>query len=221
MDATLNGLVEHFGKALAVRIYACAVIMAESAELTDDEGNYDVAMGARYTIGALKRMRRQATKHCTWNDAIDRLENEQVEGRHYGMAPGPLNLDIKRIETINANDYTSVQNGIVTEVKTGKAYERGVAKEKEIKAVSMVAQVIADESERYNTDPEAQLQARVWVKAYMASVSRTKATFLSKVLADFKAHKEIDRATMRNLSNRYTPDNVKPVDFIELLARYA
>jgi len=221
MDNTLIDLTGHFGKALAQRIYACAIIMAESAELIDEEGNPDIAMGTRYTIGALKRMRRQATKHCTWIDAVDRLENEQVEGRHYGMAPGALNRDIKRIETINQNDYVSIKEGKETVVKTGKAVERAMAKEKEIKAVSMVAQVIAEEGERYNTDPEAQTMASMWVKEYMNSVSKTKRTFLAKVLNDFKARKEIDRPTMRNLSNRYTPENVKPVDFLELLARYA
>ncbi len=213
-------LVSHFGKALANRVYACAMIMADGHEdLTDENGEPDMAKAVRYTIGAVKRMLRQATKKVTWLDAVERLEAEQVEARHYGMAT-VFSQDIARIEAYNqldeadqkASGYTRAGMALV-----GKAHKA----ERKASAVSKIMLALEAESTKYDDDTETQTQVKEWVAEYIGVCSRTKLAFISRIVKAYKEQEEITEADRKHISRRYAPRGVKPLEFVELLARYA
>lgn len=189
MNATYTGLVEHFGKALATRIYSCAMLMG----VYEEEG---IEVAVRYTIGALKRMRRQGTKHVSWTDVIERLENEQVESRHYSIATA-LTQDIKRIEEWNKQS------------------------ESEHKAANFVLQAVQAEEDRYNTQPEEQMQVREWVKAYWENIGTRKSVYLSRVVNQYRKGVALTARQSEAIIHRYSPKGVRTTEFLELMIRYA
>jgi hypothetical protein len=78
-NEVLAGLIEHFGKGLAHRIYACAMIQNDKMEEKMPEADC-----VRYTVGIIKRIRKQGMVHghMSWAHAIERLEDEQLAQRH-------------------------------------------------------------------------------------------------------------------------------------------
>lgn len=217
VNETYTNLVSHFGKALANRIYACAMIVQEEKEFVDEEGNADMATATRYTIGCVKRMLRQATRKLSWVDAVERLETEQVEARHYGMSTA-FSRDIARIERINADGYEAVKaDGATVHVATGKEAKA----ERKAVAVSKVMLTLEAESHRYDESAQAQAEVKQWVAEYLATASRTKLTFLYRVVAEFRAGQDVSEEDRKNISRRYVPRGVKPMEFVELFARYA
>lgn len=204
-------LVEHFGKGLAARIYACAMIMQENTEKLADE---EMETVVRFTIGALKRRRIQGgRKVLTWLEAVEKLELEQDEGRHYSMS-AYADRDIKRIEAINRDGYEDAQGNHI-------AGGREAQKDNEARAVAMLAHALQEQHNRYNADMADQLTVKVWVGQYMANITKTKLAFIRRVLADVQAGKGISRNDAQNIRLRYVPKGVQADDFIELISRYA
>lgn len=189
MNAAYSGLVDHFGVELATRIYSCAML----THIYEAQG---IAVAVRYTVGILKRMRKQRTTHTTWAECVDRLEMEQVEGRHYSMDTA-ANSDIQRIEAYNKQTNA------------------------ERKAVGYVMQAVQAEQDRYNNSPEEQLQVKLWVEAYLSGLPSGKCAYLARVLRTYKARKELGRKTAENLRINYAPRGVGAATFVEVIAKYA
>jgi hypothetical protein len=189
MNTVYRGLVEHFGKDLGTRIYGCAMLF----EVYEEQG---IEVAVRYTIGALKRMRQQGTRKVSWADAVDRLEHEQVESRHYSLGSA-LSRDVKRIEDWNKQSTA------------------------EHKAAQYVIQAIEAEQDRYNRAPEEQLAVKAWVEAYRASLSTRKANYLDNVVAHWKKGEEATRRVKKTIVMRYAPVGVGFDAFVEVLAKYA
>jgi hypothetical protein len=211
MEKTFENLAVHFGNDLAARIYGCAIIMRDNSSKLDGATDEEAI---RFTIGALKRRRIQGGKKVlTWLEAVEKLELEQDEDRHYGMVQY-VDRDIKRIEAINRNDYVD-SNGAT--VATGKH----AREEAEARAANMMAQALQVQHDRYNADPVEALAVKEWVSQYMANISRTKLSFIRKVMADIQAGKGISRNDAQNIRLHYVPKGVQADDFMELIARYA
>jgi hypothetical protein len=211
-NTVYENLVEHFGELLAARVYACAVIMRDNSEKLEGE-NDETAV--RFTIGALKRRRIQGGRRVlTWIEAVEKLELEQDEGRHYGLVHH-VDKDIKRIEHINKYGY---EDATGAHVATGEE----ARKENAARAAGKLAMALQAEHDRYNADPVDNIMVRAWFADYLANMTKTRMAFIGRVLADIRAGKDIARTDMQNISMRkYAPEGVKPAEFVELLRRYA
>lgn len=211
MMNTYENLREHFGDQLAARIYGCALIMRDNTEKLADA---DDETAVRFTIGALKRRRIQGgRKVLTWLEAVEKLELEQDEGRHYGIAQY-ADRDIARIEAINKHGYTN-RDGV--DITTGPQARQ----EAQAAAVAKLALMLQVEADRYNADPVMQAAVKQWVADYMANVSKTKLAFIRRVSADIEAGRGISRNDAQNIRLRYAPAGVSAGEFMELIARYA
>jgi hypothetical protein len=188
MNSAYNGLRDHFGASLAKRIYSCAMLM----KVYETDG---IEVAIRYTIGALKRMRQQGTKRVLWIDAVERLENEQVEGRHYNVVTA-FSQEVKRIEDWNKQS------------------------ESEHKAARFIVQAIEAEQERMTNSVEDTTAVKLWIAQYWASVSTRKSVFLGKAMRAYQKG-ALSQKMSNSLKVNYTPRGVGPLDFVELLVRYA
>lgn len=192
-DDTMTNLTVHFGKDMAMRFYACALIFQEDKANTDKPLE-TIEDAVRFTVGAVKRVRRQAVHHLTWDEALDKLEQEQVESRHYGVS-GLLSREVKRIEKENGESYTQV------------------------KLANTVMRKIEAEAEKYGADVAEQAGVSLFIKSYVASLSDRARLTVIRMLKR-KQGKPMTGAQCTALS-RIAPTNVKPADFIELVRRYA
>lgn len=216
-EIILAGLVDHFGKANALRIMACALIMAQSS----DKARGDIEIAVRMTIGALKRIRRHGGyKLISWAMAIEKLEGEQDEGRHYGLGgKSSLMVEVARIERANDDSYVSIMHGVEQVIDT-KAQAKQEVKDNEAMAVAMIHTMIQQEAIKYQEDQEAQIAAKEWVAQYWHNVSETKRKFLTVVMHDYCNVKGISEVNRDNLRKRYVPRGVKVDDFVEVLVKY-
>lgn len=211
----IDNLVKHFGQDNAMRIYACAMIMADS----NAKCAGDVEIGIRMTVGALKRIRRTGYTVITWAQAIDKLENEQDEGRHYNMCAGnAVSADIARIEQANGSDYVSIVNGVSTVV--GMEVDKEQKADNAARAIAIIQHMLSEAACAHADNEENQRSAREWVAQYWATISARKRQFLRLVLTDYCGDVELPEPVRKNISSRYAPKGVKPMEFVELLARY-
>jgi hypothetical protein len=205
-NTILQGLIGHFGSANALRIYACGTIMANNSGVAIDESV------VRMTIGALKRIRRDnGWGIMPWSMAIEQLEAEQDEGRHYRLGPpSPIAIEAARIGQVNQPAY---RNPLVK----AKAKAKAAVKAACIQAIHtrvLMAQ------EYHNQDMDTQAIVAAWVDEYWQTISNTKRCYLHAAISAYRAREAISEDVRKNISKRYTPKGVKPMEFLELLARY-
>lgn len=213
-NTILAGLVDAFGKSLAMRIYACAIIMLDTSEKVETMED-----AVRYTIGALKRTRRQGgRKSYSYEQAVTMLEDEQSEGRHYSVPNyTPTTMEIRRIEAINA-----LEEG--EELKVSKydpaKREEARARKAKVESYAVMACVAEYEEKEENANPERLALIKDYVAHYVDGLTSKRRAFVQSVVDMVRKGFTPDRSAMRNLSNRYVPDNFTPTEFVELLARY-
>jgi hypothetical protein len=207
----LNNLTArfHFGRDMAMRVMACGLLMASK---TAEKGHGDMAGGIRIAIGALKRIRRaNGYKLLPWRVAIEQLEAEQDEGRHYSMTlPSPTHIEAARVGAVNNPHYT---NPLIKARAKSKAT---------VKAACMQAihARVSAEQDVYDQHIDEQCQVREFVEEYWQTISNVKRAYLHSALCSYRAQETIGEDVRKNISKRYAPKGVKPMEFLELLARY-
>ena len=190
----LAGLVGKFGRELGASIYACSALNCAKVEKL--EGDMESAI--RYTIGTVKRMRVQAMENgrpTTWAYAVERLEMEQVEGRHY-TSPNALSRTVARINKINHQE----------EIDVKRSEQEAVIRE--------LAYKIVQAEEESGEDMVNQIAVRVWIQSYKNALTRTRLGWLSKVIAQIKKGDPVTVRQAKTIGNSYTPEGVKPSEFV-------
>jgi hypothetical protein len=206
-DAVLDNLQSKFGRILAARIYACALIQLVKMQAKADENEtgdvLDISDAVRYTIGMAKRMRRQAIEHngrMTWDNAVDRLEAEQVEVRRHVFAPA----------TVRANIAAERE---AYDAMTKAEYAARWSLKVEVEAEAVQERVVTNASEASD--------ASLVIQSFMASLTRKRFAWFSAVIDGLRRGVELTRRQAQAIANRYTPEGVKTADFVELAVRYA
>ena len=211
MDVSIFNTVKNaFGKVLAARLIACAMLNKESMERAAE---WDEETAVRYTIGMVKRMRRQSIENgqnMTWESAIERLENEQVEGRHYtfkGSLSRAFGYQV-RMES-ERNEWADVET-----------FKRSLDKGTDMWSVKVEVEAERMAEVQNESDVNA-VDAKVWVETYMATLTAKRRAWFSGVLSAYRRGDMLTKLQSTVLSNRYTPEGVKPSEFMELVVRYA
>lgn len=219
----LASLIVHFGHDLAMRIYASAIITQDTWEKED----IDMAQAIRITIGMVKRIRRIGYKLLTWAEAVDRLEREQEEGRHYSASSHASTLarECKAIEARNDDTYTKIVDGesvMVGEVKTEKnekiAKTAKTQKEKEI-AIFLELCLKHDDFVNEYADHDKAIMIKDWVKNYWLTMSDKKRKFLKSCVKTVNKGESLSHKQCDNLA-KSCPKGVKPLELIEIINRY-
>lgn len=199
-DSTLDNLTEKFGKLLAKRIYAASYIQLEKLSDKAKDGEViDLIDAIRYTIGMIKRMRRQSIEgggNMSWANAVDRLEDEQMEGRHY-VFKSAVGREAAKVAKVNSATYKVAKWSAMIEADAERVQAEYASKATE------------------------QVEASVWMHSFLESLSRKRLAWFTGVLAGLRRGVELTLRQRQAISNRYTPSGVKPEEFVELAIRYA
>lgn len=206
-----DDLSKAFGKELAARIIACAIFQAEKLE--GREGFEEDSAVLRFTIGMVKRMRRQAIENgqvMTWENAVERLEVEQEEGRHY---------------TFQSSLGRAFASQVRAEEKRIKAREKGYVKEAEVKGVSVWSLKVEIEAERlqeavYTKASEAS-DVSIMLAGIFASWTPRRLSWFKKVLSGLRRGAELTKSQRDTITGDYAPKGVTASEFVELAVRYA
>lgn len=206
-----DDLRKAFGKTLAARIVAASMIQAEAMEGKEGFEEEDAVL--RFTIGMIKRMRRQAIENgngMSWLEAVERLEVEQEEGQHY---------------TFQSSLGRAFSSQVKNEERRIKARERGYVERAQHEGRSVWSVKVEVEAER--------LEAAMTEKAVDASdVALTlegifnkwtpkRLSWFRKVLAGVRRGEQLTAAQRVNITQSYAPEGVTATEFVELAVRYA
>jgi hypothetical protein len=212
-EKVFDNVSQAFGQQLAARIIACAMIKEEDLPDTQRDGTgWTAESVVRFTIGVIKRMRRQAIENgqsMTWEDAVERLEMEQVEGRHYAFK-GSLS------RAFNAQVKMEAERNEWADVET---FRRSLNK-----GVDMWSVKVEAEAERLQDINNAQydaVDAKIWVESFMNQLTAKRRAWFGNVLSAYRKGTPLTTPQSNAISRRYTPEGVKPREFMELVARYA
>lgn len=212
-DKIFDSVSQAFGQQLAARIIACALIKEESLPDTQRDGkDWNAESVVRFTIGVIKRMRRQAIENgqrMSWEDAVERLEMEQVEGRHYtfkGSLSRAFGFQV-RME-VERNEWADVET-------FRKTLNKGV----DMWSVKVEAE--AERLQERNDNMHEAVEAKVWVESFMNQLTAKRRAWFGNVLSAYRKGTPLTTAQSNAISRRYTPEGVKPREFMELVARYA
>lgn len=213
MSPAYFGLRAHFGAVLGARIYACAIIQGE--KLAAKEGNEDMDESdfIRFTLGMVKRMRRQATENgqsMTWDNAVERLEMEQVEGRHYAFK-GSLSRVFTQQVNAEAERQSWAEVDTFAKSLAGKCTMWSIKVEEEAERLeAMVIDKASDASD-----------ASIMLAEIFASWTPRRLSWFTRVLAGIRRGAELTKAQRDTISGDYTPKGVTATEFVELAVRYA
>lgn len=206
-----DDLSKAFGKVLAARIIACAMLQAQAME--EREGFEEEDAVLRFTIGMIKRMRRQSIDSglpMTWENAVDRLEAEQEEGRHYQFQ-----------SSLGRAFASQVKN----EERRIKSREKGYVAEAQRLGVSVWSLKVEVEAERLQEEMYTKAADASDVSIMLAGIfakwTPRRLQWFRKVLAGLSRGAELTRSQYKTIQGDYTPQGVTASEFVELAVRYA
>ena len=221
----ISRLREYFKGDLPARIYACALIIQE--DKIDDETGEQITVehAVKITIKALKKKIAIGAKG--YAQAIEWLEDAQSGAMRHSLPMGATARDVYRIECINSDDCVSSVHGTMgtaykpvnldKSIKAHKAsYQRKVDS---TRACTKLAYSIATEETELRYDQDTQT-VRLWVSDYMDTLTDKKRATLSNIVSLYKGD-VLSENNADLIRVRYTPEGVKPREFLELIARYS
>jgi hypothetical protein len=209
----LDNLTTHFGVLLASRIFACALIQGE--KLAEREGMEEMDEGdyVRFTIGMVKRMRRQAIENgqsMTWENAIERLEHEQVEGRHYSF------------KSTLGRAFSSQVKAEENRIKAREGAYKAEAKESGVSVWSLKVEVEAERlQEDMSTKAVNASDVSMMLIGIMSKWTTRRRAWFVKVMDGLRNGAELTASQRATITGDYAPQGVTATEFVELVARYA
>lgn len=214
IESVVDSVVDSFGNELGRRILACAIIKESTLPETQKDGSEWTAESVvRFTVGIIKRMRRQAIENgqrMGWAEAVERMEMEQVEGRHYSFK-GSLSRAFGHQVAMEAErqGWNEVE-----------ALRLSLAEGKDIWSVKVEAE--AERLQAVNdTHATDEVDARLYVETFMNALTAKRRAWFGNVLSAFRKGTPLTTRQSQAISNRYVPEGVKPAEFMELVVRYA
>jgi hypothetical protein len=214
----IGKLIAYFGRDLGMRVYACAMIAKSDTDKLDD-----TISAIRYTIGCLKRIRRTGFGGLrTYAEAVEMLEIEQTEGRHYKLAmPSKLARECADIASRTSDSYTRIRYDVVQEIDP-EAEARQARKDRHAMAMAMLMSIVEADSTKYANSTENAGVAREWIVEYWQTLSTTKRKRLTAIVKQYMAgNLPADTPDYETIRKNYAPKGVPVNDFLELIVRYA